>query len=372
MGCSNFPVVDGLIKAISFNNNNQNQSSYNNNNQNQSSYNNNNQNQSSYNNNNQNQNKQVTIKEQEKFDPLGEKIDLSNPFKELNILSKKILFLKDGKILLSDSTGEFYLYNDLNFENPYIAKIFEKFPQDIVELSDGSIAGCSNDKTMKIFRFQNKTHKILVEYQDDEEIWALTTIKGSDNLVFGDLKGVLYFFPKSKDGYSPGKKLKIAKATILNILSLSENILLVVIMNIGLYFYDINTNTVFKTIKHAYFNPFKDSIKIISDHELLIGAEEYIFLIDYKKYLTLSHFMNDNSYSICKYSEDCLLCNYRDGFIKTYKMIRKNGKLEFEYKNKLKIHNKQIVGMVQCPDGKFITYSMDECLKIWKTKNISK
>ena len=138
------------------------------------------------------------------------------------------------------------------------------------------------------------------------------------------------------------------------------------------YFYDINTNTVFKTIKHAYFNPFKDSIKIISDHELLIGAEEYIFLIDYKKYLTLSHFMNDNSYSICKYSEDCLLCNYRDRFIKTYKMIRKNGKLEFEYKNKLKIHNKQIVGMVQCPDGKFITYSMDECLKIWKTKNISK
>lgn len=369
MGCSNFPVVGGLIKAISYDNNNQNQILYNNY-QNQSSYN-NNQNHPSSNYIIQNQNKQITSKEPGKFDPFGEKIDLSNPFKELNLLSKRILFLKSGKILLSDSEGDFYLYNDLNFENPYIAQIFDDYPQDMVELSDGSIAACSNDKTLKLFSFQNNTHKILINCQCNDQLWSLTTIKGTDNLVFGDLRGNLFFYLKSKDGYSPAKKIQIAQGTVLNLLSLSENILFVVIMGLGIYFLDINTFSIIKCIKHAYFNPFKDSIQIISDHELVIGAEEHVFLIDYKNYKTLKYFVNDNSYSICKYSEDCLLCNYRDGFIKTYKMIRRNGELKFVYKNIIKIHNKQIVGMVKCPDGKFITYSMDKCLKIWKPKNNS-
>ena len=48
----------------------------------------------------------------------------------------------------------------------------------------------------------------------------------------------------------------------------------------GAHFFDINTFKILGKITHQYFNSFKVAIKIISGHDLLIGAEEIFLLVN--------------------------------------------------------------------------------------------
>ena len=76
---------------------------------------------------------------------LGELIDFSKPFKEINETTSNILFLKDQKVIFCDGKGVIHVYYDLNFENSYDIKEFTKYIQCIIELSDGNIVAGTND-----------------------------------------------------------------------------------------------------------------------------------------------------------------------------------------------------------------------------------
>ena len=65
---------------------------------------------------------------------LGELIDFSKPFKEINETTSNILFLKDQKVIFGDAKGVIHVYYDLNFENSYDIKEFTKYIQCIIEL----------------------------------------------------------------------------------------------------------------------------------------------------------------------------------------------------------------------------------------------
>ena len=242
----------------------------------------------------------------------------------------------------------------------------------MIELSDGSIASCSNDKYLKIFEIGNNNHKVLGEYKTDNQLWAIAKISGSDNLIIGDNKGLIHFFNKSKKAYSPGKKILVYESTILNMVSISPNILLVTLFKYGVCFLEIKSFKIEAIFEHSLFNPFKCSIQIISEHELLIGSEDSIFVIDYKNYSILDVYSNERTYSLYKLSEECLLSSNGDGYILTYKMVRKeNGDLILISQDKIKIHNSNITGIILCPDGKLITYEFNSSIKIWKNKNNS-
>ena len=102
-------------------------------------------------------------------------------------------------------------------------------------------------------------------------------------------------------------KVQIEDSSVLNILGLSEDTAMIVYMSSGAYFYDFNINKTLGFVPNQYYNPFKCSVKKISDHELLIGAEYSIVLIDYKKFEKIKEFDNDASYSLLKLSNHYLL-----------------------------------------------------------------
>ena len=313
----------------------------------------------------------TSIKEEELGDygPLGEKIEFCKPVREFNYITPNVLFLRDEKTILCDSEGNIHVYSDLNFYNPYIIKLFNGCTQDMILLNDGSVAACSDDKSLKIFKIGEYTHEIIKELKTNKKLWAIAKLSDTGNIAFGDNDGNLFLVFKSSNDYIPGKKISFHNTLILNIVSLSSNILMIIYMNFGLIFLDLSKYRMIGKINHKYFTPFKCSIQIISDNELLIGAENSIVLIDYINYIKIKEFDNSCSYSLYKLSDEYLLCNYGDGFLKSFKMIRdENGQLDLKVESLNKVQDGSITGMTLCPDGKFITFNL-KSIKIWKKKN---
>ena len=272
--------------------------------------------------------------------------------------------------MFCDSYGYFYIFNNINFDNPYIIKIFDAYPQDMLELDDGSIVSCSNDKSMKIFKIGNNNHEILLEYNAKEQLWAIVKLPEKEELIIGDTSGCLHFFNKAQNGYEPGKKKVIQKATILNLFPISENILMIILMSYGAFFLDLPNDKIVGKVEHEYFVPFKSSIVKISNHELLIAAEYSIILIDYINYKKLKHFKNEFSYFLYKFSEKYLLSNSKEGLIATYEMIRdEDGELNLKFVCGFQFDYSRIIGIAFTPDEKkFISYSLNNSINIRNTK----
>ena len=305
-------------------------------------------------------------------DPL-EKIDFSEPFKTFEHRTTNFLFLKDKKIIFGDRNRIIHVYENSNFESSYEINLFSSHVQCMIELSDGNIVACSNDCTMKVFKISDRNYEIINDYNYSDELWAMDELGETCNFVVGSQNGGFFKCQKINSNIIYGQTINIKESSVLNIFSLSESLIMITYMNYGAYFYDFNISKTIGHVPHKYFNPFKCVIQKISDHELLIGAEYSIVLIDYKKFEKIKEFDNDASYSLLKLSNDYLLTSYGEGYLRIYKMLRdENGQLELKSEKEIKIIDGIISGIQLCPDGKLITFNMNNCIKIWNTKNTSK
>ena len=108
---------------------------------------------------------------------LGEKYDFSKPFKQIDKNTSNILFLRNNKIIFCDNQGFVHVYDDLTFENSFSVQLFSKYIQIMIELTNGNIAACLNDFTMKIFKLENNNIVIVKEIKSDCQLWAFAEIE---------------------------------------------------------------------------------------------------------------------------------------------------------------------------------------------------
>ena len=306
------------------------------------------------------------------YGPLGELVDFSKPFKQIKTTACNFLFLKDKRVIFADNQGIIYVYNDLNFENSYNIKLFDKYIQCIIELSDGNIVACSNDNSTRVLKIGNQSYEIIKDIKGKDQAWALDELGETTDFVIGYVDGRVLRCHKMNNTYYFQKDVQIKDSSVLNILGLSKDTAMIVYMSYGAYFYDFNINKTIGFVSNQHYNPFKCSIKKISDNELLIGSENTIDLIDYKNFKKIRTFENDTTYAIYNLSDKYLLASYGKGYLQTYKMSRDiNGQLELKYESRLKVIDGNLTGIILCPDGKLITFNMTNSIKIWNAKNKS-
>ena len=301
-------------------------------------------------------------------------IDFSQPFKKIDDATSNILITHDydPNIIYGDSKGIIHVFYGLDFRKEYEIKEFNNFIRCIIEVSS-LIAASSNDCKVKLFSLHMCSYEIIKEIQDSAEIWTLCEIGGFWSFVIGNVEGYFYRCKNKGEDYEIQQNFKIMDKAILNILDVSDFIVMLIYMSSGAYFFDFNTLETVGYVPHEYFNAFRCSILKISDHELLIGAEYTIVLIDYKKFQKIKKFDNDASYALYKLSDQFLLTSYGDGFLQTYQMLRdKEGQLELKYVNKNKIMNDIVAGIAKLPDGRLMIFSVKNNITIWNVKNIPK
>jgi hypothetical protein len=310
---------------------------------------------------------------------IEELIDLSQPIKKIDDATSNILITNENvpKILYGDSKGVIHVIYDLDFRNEYQIKEFNNIIRCIIQLSSLIAAG-SNDCKVKLFSIGIRNYKVIKEIQDNAEIWALRQIGGNIDFVIGNNIGYFYKCKNKGKDYEIQKRFKMVGSSvlksILNIVDLSDSVVMIIYFRDGAYFFDFNTSEKVGYIPHEYFNPFRCATLKISDHELLIGAEFSIFLIDYKKFQKIKEFKNDASYALFKLSEQYLLTSYGQGFLQTYKMSRdKDGQLELKYVKKNKIINDIVAGIVRLPDDRFMIFASNDKITVWNSKiNLNK
>ena len=318
--------------------------------------------------------KEKEINDNSNYPNIVELVDFSQPLKKIEDATSNILITSDydPNIIYGDSKGVIHVFYDLDFRKEYEIKEFNNFIRCLIELGS-LIAACSNDCKVKMFSIGMCSYEIIKEIQDTAEIWTLCEIGGFGNLVIGNVDGYFYRCINMGEDYEIQNRFKIKDKSILNILDVSESIAMLVYMSTGAYFFDFNTSETVGYVPHQYFNPFRCSILKISDHELLIGAEYTIVLIDYKKFQKIKEFDNDASYVIYKLSDQYLLTSYGEGFLQTYQMVRdSNGQLELKYVNRNKIMNDIVAGIAKIPDGRLMIFSVRNNITVWNAKNTSK
>ena len=151
---------------------------------------------------------------------LGELIDFSIPFKEINETTSNILFLKDQKVIFGDGKGIIHVYYDLNFENSYDIKEFTKYIQCIIELSDGNIVAGSNDCMAKVLKIGKETYEIIKEIKYPDQVWSISELGQTGDFVLGNVNGVFQRLHKLNSDYVFQRKVQLKKSAVLNILGL--------------------------------------------------------------------------------------------------------------------------------------------------------
>ena len=314
------------------------------------------------------------VKNDLSYENIGDLIDLSQPIKKIDDATSNILITDDyyPNIIYGDSKGVIHVIYDLDFRKEYEIKEFNDMIRCIIQLSS-LIAACSNDCKVKLFSIGMCSYKIIKEIQDSAQIWTLCQIGEYTDFVIGNVDGYFYRCKNRGEDYEIQKRFKIMDKSILNILDVSDSIVMLIYMSSGAYFFDFNTSENVGYVPHEYFNPFRCSILKISDHELLIGAEYSIFLIDYKKFQKIKEFENDASYALYKLSDQYLLTSYGEGLLQIFQMSRDNdGQLELNYLNRSQIIDDIVAGIAKLPDGRFMIFSVKNNITVWNGKNISK
>ena len=306
------------------------------------------------------------------YQNIGEMIDLSKPFKKIDDATSNILITDNNDIIHGDSKGVIHVYYGLDFNKEYKFKEFNNIIRCIIQIGTRIAASC-NDFKVKVFRLRPYSYEVIKEIQDNEQVWTIGKLGKENSLVIGNRVGYFYKCENMGNDYEKQKRFKMEDQAILNILDVSDSIAMITYMRHGAYFFDFNTSETVGFVPHKLFCPFRCSILKISDHELLIGAEYTIVLIDYKKYQKIKEFDNDASYALYKLSDKYLLTSYGNGFLQTHEMSRdKNGQLELKQLNRNKILDYFVAGIALLRDGRLMIFNMANNISVWNPKNKSK
>ena len=195
------------------------------------------------------------------YNNIEELIDLSKPFKKIDDATSNILITNDynPKIIFGDSKGVIHVFYYLDFSKEYEIKEFTKIIRCIIQLSS-LIVAASNDGKVKVFSIQLRSYTVIKEIEDGKEIWTLCPLGKNLDFIIGNIYGDFYRCKNTGKDYEIQKRFNQCGRTLLNLLDLSDSIVMILYFRTGAYFFDFSTSERVGFISHEFFSPFKSPI----------------------------------------------------------------------------------------------------------------
>ena len=281
---------------------------------------------------------------------------------------RNLLKLKDGRLLSTFGDGTINIYNKDSYEVELSIKLHSDIILKCIQLSDGKIATCSKDQTIKIIELLNdKEYKIshtlesensfefqfieiknneLVSLSDDEtmKVWDLNTLK------------ITKIIPNKSD----------------RILKLNENEFVTSSLEDKcLKFWNLNYENT-KTINDIEVGDYGEPLCLYDEDTLLATGLSNFYSVDLKNYqISYKTEIIERFVSINKCLDGNLLCsafNFNENnHIFKFSFDKKNLTKIFE---KRKTHKKPIYNCFEFNNGNIV--SAGEDIKIWEIKEKSK
>ena len=181
--------------------------------------------------------------------------------------------LKDGRIATGSKDKEIIVFNNKTFKPDLTIKEHNGVVVNMIELSTGYLASCSEDKTIKIYDVGLKTYKVIQTLKDHTG-WVSKIIElNNKQLVSCSKDKTLIFYNKDKDGIKYKKDFSITTNGWNGpVIQTKDN---------EICYYESNEDTIcFYDFIKKKTNKTMSNITVTAFNSLLMLTKELLFRLD--------------------------------------------------------------------------------------------
>ena len=274
--------------------------------------------------------------------------------------------LKDGRIATGSKDKEIIVFNNKTFKPDLTIKEHNGVVVNMIELSTGYLASCSEDKTIKIYDVGLKTYKVIQTLKDHTG-WVSKIIElNNKQLVSCSKDKTLIFYNKDKDGIKYKKDFSITTNGWNGpVIQTKDN---------EICYYESNEDTIcFYDFIKKKTNKTMSNITVTAFNSLLMLTKELLLICRYNKITVMNVYTynivrsidvpdSDWISSVIRFNKDQIVTADENKRIILWKIEGDN--LRMITKND-KAHDCCIFSLTKLPNGTILTGGLDCSAKIW-------
>ena len=274
--------------------------------------------------------------------------------------------LKDGRIATGSKDKEIIVFNNKTFKPDLTIKEHNGVVVNMIELSTGYLASCSEDKTIKIYDVGLKTYKVIQTLKDHTG-WVSKIIElNNKQLVSCSKDKTLIFYNKDKDGIKYKKDFSITTNGWNGpVIQTKDN---------EICYYESNEDTIcFYDFIKKKTNKTMSNITVTAFNSLLMLTKELLLICRYNKITIMNVYTynivrsidvpdSDWISSVIRFNKDQIVTADENKRIILWKIEGDN--LRMITKND-KAHDGCIFSLTKLPNGTILTGGLDCSAKIW-------
>ena len=274
--------------------------------------------------------------------------------------------LKDGRIATGSKDKEIIVFNNKTFKPDLTIKEHNGVVVNMIELTTGYLASCSEDKTIKIYDVGLKTYKVIQTLKDHTG-WVSKIIElNNKQLVSCSKDKTLIFYNKDKDGIKYKKDFSITTNGWNGpVIQTKDN---------EICYYESNEDTIcFYDFIKKKTNKTMSNITVTAFNSLLMLTKELLLICRYNKITVMNVYTynivrsidvpdSDWISSVIRFNKDQIVTADENKRIILWKIEGDN--LRMITKND-KAHDGCIFSLTKLPNGTILTGGLDCSAKIW-------
>ena len=278
-----------------------------------------------------------------------------------------LCLLDDGRLVSGSGDNSIIIYNKITYKPDIIIKEHNNWVISILKLKNNTIASCSFDATIKLFKINNNNYNVLqiLNYHKDR-VYKIIELKNKNLVSCSHDQTIIFYF---KDNFTYQKDYEISTNNISNsIIQTKENeicYLESIISYYNIYFFDLNERKIKTSISNITCSGSLAPFNMVTKEILIIGGYNNISVININQYKLVNSIDIPNSGWIngfCLLNENMFLTGGFGGSIRQWKIEREKINL---MSIKKKADNFNINAIIKLKKGKIATGSYDKFIKIW-------
>mgnify|MGYP002627169453 CR=1 FL=1 len=274
--------------------------------------------------------------------------------------------LKDGRFATGSKDKTIIVFNNKTFKPDLTIKEHNGVVVNMIELSTGELASCSEDKTIKIYDVGLKTYRVIQTLKDHTG-WVSKIIElNNKQLVSCSKDKTLIFYNKDKDGIKYKKDFSITTNGWNGpVIQTKDN---------EICYYESNEDTIcFYDFIKKKTNKTMSNITVTAFNSLLMLTKELLLICRYNKITVMNVYTynivrsidvpdSDWISSVIRFNKDQIVTADENKRIILWKIEGDN--LRMITKND-KAHDGCIFSLTKLPNGTILTGGLDCSAKIW-------
>ena len=274
--------------------------------------------------------------------------------------------LKDGRFATGSKDKTIIVFNNKTFKPDLTIKEHNGVVVNMIELSTGELASCSEDKTIKIYDVGLKTYRVIQTLKDHTG-WVSKIIElKNKQLVSCSKDKTLIFYNKDKDGIKYKKDYSITTNGWNGpVIQTKDNEIFYYESNEDtICFYDLDKKKIVKTMSNITVTAF-NSLLMLSRDLLLICRYNKITIMNVNTYTIVRNInVPDSDWisSVVRFTKDQIVTADENKRIILWKIEGDN--LRMITKNST-AHDGCIFSLTKLPNGTILSGGLDCSAKIW-------